>query len=183
MKRQKIFQPLFIIPLMVLGCDTGTEVKIGTTNSPPSVTILSPGDGESFDEDSLIHFQAIVSDSYDSPTELTIIWSTDIQGDLNSTALPDAQGNIMFSTANLEVGNHVVTLTAWDTDQAQEQASLMVEIIDLPEDPTIEIISPQDGDTSIEGEPFSMMVQVWDARDDLSSLQVVMESDLDGEIC
>jgi hypothetical protein len=174
---------LVLLPILSFGCDTGTEVKIGTTNSPPSVTILSPGDGESFDEDSIIHFQAIVSDSYDAPSDLTILWSTDLQGDLNSIALPDSQGNIMFSTANLEVGSHVVTLTAWDSDESQSQASLQLEIIDLPEDPTIEVLRPTNDDTTIEAVPFSLMVQVWDARDELDTLPVNMLSDVDGEIC
>ena len=63
---------IYLLPFItMLACDSGTEVKIGTTNSPPSVTILSPGDGEAFDEDSIIHFQAKVSDSYDSPADLT----------------------------------------------------------------------------------------------------------------
>ena len=169
--------------LTILACDSGTEVKIGTTNSPPSVTMLSPGDGESFNEDSIIHFHAKVSDSYDSPSELTIFWGSDVQGELNSEALPDSLGDLMFSTANLEVGVHVVTLTALDTDGAQTQASVGVEIIDLPEDPTIDVIQPTDEDSAIEGYPFTLLVQTWDARDEFNTLAVTMESDQDGEIC
>ena len=169
--------------LTILACDSGTEVKIGTTNSPPSVTMLSPGDGESFNEDSIIHFHAKVSDSYDSPSELTIFWGSDVQGELNSEALLDSLGDLMFSTANLEVGVHVVTLTALDTDGAQTQASVGVEIIDLPEDPTIDVIQPTDEDSAIEGYPFTLLVQTWDARDEFNTLAVTMESDQDGEIC
>ena len=78
--------------LLTMACDTGTEVKIGTTNTPPTVTIMSPGEGEQFDEYMTIHFQAKVSDSYDSPEELTVFWGSDLQGDLESQALPDSQG-------------------------------------------------------------------------------------------
>ena len=166
-----------------MACDTGTEVKIGTTNTPPTVTIMSPGDGEQFDEYMIIHFQAKVSDSYDSPEELTVFWGSDLQGDLEAQALPDSQGNLMFSTANLEPGVHVVTLTALDTDGGQGQATVSVEIIDQPEDPLIEILQPTGADTTIENTAFTLMVEVWDARDDIESLPVVMTSDLDGEIC
>lgn len=169
--------------LLTMGCDTGTEVKIGTTNTPPTVTILSPGEGEQFDEYMTVHFQAKVSDSYDSPDELTVFWGSDLQGDLESQALPDSQGNLLFSTANLEPGVHVVTLTALDTDGGQGQASVSVEVIDQPEDPTIEILQPTGADTTIENTPFTLMVEVWDARDDIESLPVLMSSDLDGEIC
>ena len=125
MQRVKIFPSLLIIPIISFGCTLDSEVKIGTTNTPPSVSILSPGDGESFDEGSLIHFQAVVNDSYDLPSELTVIWSTDIQGDLNSTAVPDSQ--ILCSQQPILKSELVVTLTAWDTEQAQEQASLLIE--------------------------------------------------------
>ena len=174
---------VFISLLLTMSCDTGTEIKIGTTNSPPNVTILSPGEGEQFDEYMTIHFQAKVSDSYDSPDKLTVFWGSDLQGDLESQALPDSQGNLLFSTANLEPGVHQVTLTALDTDGGQGQTSVSVEIIDQPEDPTIEILQPTGSDTTIENTPFTLMVEVWDARDDLESLPVVMSSDQDGEIC
>ena len=91
------------------GCDTGTEVTVGkSVNSPPSAVILSPGDGETFDEDTVIHFQAKVQDSADAPNELEVIWSSDVQGDLNSSALPDIDGNVLFSTANLEAAHFLL---------------------------------------------------------------------------
>lgn len=173
-----------LLASMSTGCDTGTEVTVGkTVNSPPSAVILSPGNGEIFEEDTVIHFQAKVQDSFDAPTDLDVMWSSDVQGDLNSSALPDIEGNILFSTANLDVGTHVVTLTVWDSDAAQSQATVMLEILDLPEDPTIEIIQPTGEDSAIESYPFTMIVQTWDARDDLNTLDVTMESNLDGEIC
>lgn len=167
----------------LFGCDTGTEVKIGTTNSPPTVVILSPGDGDAFDEGSVIHFQAKVTDSYDPSPEIEVLWSSDRQGDLESVATPDVNGNVLFSTANLEVGVHVVTLTAFDTEEASAQTSINLEIIDLPEDPTITIVQPEGAESAIQGDPYTMMVQVWDARDDLDTLDVVMESQTDGAIC
>ena len=76
-----------------------------------------------------------------------------------------------------------MTLTALDTDGGQGQATVSVEVIDQPEDPLIEILQPTGADTTIENTPFTLMVEVWDARDDIESLPVVMSSDLDGEIC
>lgn len=173
-----------LLSSMSTGCDTGTEVTVGkTVNSPPSAVILSPGDGEIFEEDTVINFQAKVQDSFDPPTDLDVMWSSDVQGDLNSSALPDIEGNIFFSTANLDVGTHVVTLTVWDSDAAQAQATVVLEILDLPEDPTIELIQPVGEDSAIESYPFTMIVQTWDARDDLNTLDVTMESNLDGQIC
>ena len=167
----------------LLACNTGTEVKIGTYNSPPSATILSPGDGEAFDEGTVIHFQAKVSDSYDSSPDLTVIWSSDLQGDLGSAAIPDVNGNLIYSTANLQVGTHVVTLTVLDSDQASSQDTVTVEIIDLPEAPEITLVQPLENDSTIQGEPYTLIVQVWDARDDLNTLDVTMTSQIDGDIC
>ena len=45
-----------------------------------------------------------------------------IYKELEAQALPDSQGNLMFSTIDLEPGVHVVTLTALDTDGGLESS-------------------------------------------------------------
>ena len=177
--------------LSVVACNSGTEVKIGTTNSPPSVTILSPLPEEEdgtvvFDEYSVIHFHAQVYDSYDSPQDLMLLWSTDnsdqVDG-LESEAIPDTQGELFYSTAALVPGLHNVTLTVTDSNGAFTQDSVKIEILDQPEAPQIEILKPTADDSGIENEPFTMIVEVFDVFDEVTSLPVLMSSSIDGEIC
>ena len=172
-----------ILSLSLLACSTGTDVKISTVNSPPSVTLLSPGDGDSFDEGTVVYFQAKIQDSYEAAPDLEYIWATDIEGELLGGTPADVNGDIIYSTANLSIGVHLVTLTAWDSDAASSSASVQVEIIDLPEDPSIEIIHPIGNEEGVEDTPFELAVSVWDARDELDALVVDMQSDLDGLLC
>ena len=52
-----------LLVLNYFACTTGQDIKIGTVNSPPSATILSPADGEAFDESSTVTFEAMIGDS------------------------------------------------------------------------------------------------------------------------
>ena len=172
-----------ILFLSLLACDTSTDIKIGTVNTPPSVTILSPGADDSFDEGEVVHFQAKIQDSYDAAPDLGFTWSSDIEGELLGGTPADVNGNITYSTANLSPGLHVITLSALDSDASSASASVEVEIIDLPDDPTITLLHPVGDDYATEGTPFELLVSVWDAKDELSSLIVEMESDIDGFLC
>ena len=61
-----------------------------------------PGEGEQFDEYMTVHFQAKVSDSYDSPDELTVFGVVIGWARLRIPSASNSQGNLLFSTANLE---------------------------------------------------------------------------------
>ena len=169
--------------LFLMACDTSTDIKIGTVNTPPSVTILSPGTEASFDEGEVVNFQAKIQDSYDASPDLGFTWSSDVEGELLGGTPADVNGNILYSTANLTPGIHIITLTAIDSEAASASAAVEVEIIDLPDAPEITILHPVGDDYAVEGTPFELMVSVWDAKEELSTLIVEMESDLDGLIC
>ena len=151
--------------LFTTACVGGTEVKVGTYNSEPSATILYPGNDAQFNEGEVIEFEARVSDSYDSPEDLEAIWSSDLEGELEAGSLPSVDGSLYYSTANLSVGNHVVSLTVFDTDGASTQTNVQIEIIDLPEQPLISIVHPTSVEEGTEGELFEFVVEVSDARD------------------
>jgi hypothetical protein len=169
--------------LSLLACNTSTDVKIGTVNTPPSVTILSPGAEDSFNEGEVVHFQAKIQDSYDTSPELEFTWASDIEGELQGGTPADINGNITYSTANLSPGIHVVSLSVLDSDAAAASASVEVEIIDLPDNPTITILHPVGDDYATEEDPFELMVSVWDATDPLNALIVEMRSDIAGLLC
>ena len=169
--------------LGLLACVGGSDVKVGVYNTPPSASIVFPTEGTAFDEGEIIDFEAIIADSQDAPDTLEILWTSDIQGQLVGGDLPLADGTLYYSTANLSVGIHVITLMVTDTSQESTQTTTSVEIIDLPEQPEIEILHPTAAESGIENEPFDFEATVWDARDELNQISVTLSSDQQGDIC
>ena len=66
-----------------------------TENTPPSVEIIQPVDGELFSEDDLIRFDAIVSDLEVDASELIVSISSSLDGDLGVTATPASTGDYL----------------------------------------------------------------------------------------
>ena len=74
-------------------------------------------------EGEIIDFEAIIADSQDAPDTLEILWTSDIQGQLVGGDLPLADGTLFYSTANLSVGIHVITLMVTDTSRNPHKRS------------------------------------------------------------
>ena len=68
--------------LFSVGCIGGTEVKVEAYNVPPSAIIVQPVDGAQFNEGEVVQFEARVDDNYDSPSSLSTLWMSDVQGEL-----------------------------------------------------------------------------------------------------
>ena len=62
------------LALLALLISCGTDNKVGSFNTAPSVSITSPPDGQVYDEGSSITFQAIADDDFDASPALTITW-------------------------------------------------------------------------------------------------------------
>ena len=169
--------------LMFLACVGGTDVKVGVYNTPPSASILYPTDGSTFNEGDVIDFEAIIADGQDSIEDLEVLWTSDLQGSLLGGDLPQGDGTLFYSTANLTAGNHVITLSVTDTSREVAQATTSLEIIDLPEQPGVEILHPTSAESGIENQPFDLEATVFDARDEANLLSVTMSSDQQGELC
>jgi hypothetical protein len=80
-----------ILLLSLLACNT-PDVKIAQFNTPPSVTILSPVNGELFTLGETVAFEAIVEDQQDDSALLTLRWSSDVDGELLGSAVADSEG-------------------------------------------------------------------------------------------
>ena len=69
---------LFCLMSILHGC---TDDKLfHANNTPPTVTITSPADGDVFDHGDLIEFRAEINDPEQSPDSLDIIWSSSVEG-------------------------------------------------------------------------------------------------------
>jgi len=116
-------------------CTHGVVYTVGTA---PEVTVTSPTSGDVVSVGDSVGFAAEISDNEDSPTDLTVEWTSSLDGTL-STAGSDSTGSVAFNSSTLSNGDHDITLTATDTDGlfASELISLTVNA--LPTAPTVTI--------------------------------------------
>ena len=122
-------------------CSDFISVTVGT---PPSVTIDSPTSG-TYNEDDTITFSATVSDNEEQPNEISLEWVTSDGTVLNSQSAT-SDGNIEFVKNNLPYGQHVVTLTATDTDGLTASDLVSFTINALPTQPNL-VVVPEDPQT------------------------------------
>lgn len=163
------------------GCTGETGVIV--YNSPPTAAVQSPTDGFTEDEDVNITFQGRVSDDSDI-LELDVQWLSDLDGELATQVIPDPDGRVEFTTANLSPGNHAITLRVFDAQGEQGASTVQISIVDLPDPPDIEITAPQNGDDpSLEGDAYAFRAVVEDAQDEPGDLEVLFLSDVDGFLC
>ena len=52
----------------------------------PEATISTPTTGETFNEGDTVTFSGVVSDNEDDPTDLSVSWTSDLDGDLGVAA-------------------------------------------------------------------------------------------------
>lgn len=115
------------------GCTSQVRWTVG---SAPEIGIDAPGDGDVVGQAEEVVFSATVSDAEDAPQDLTLEWSSDVDGTL-STAPADARGITTFTFAGLTLGAQTVTLTATDTDGLMSTVLVHFTVDGAPSAPSI----------------------------------------------
>ncbi len=107
-------------------------------NAPPAITLLAPADGEAFAWQEAVTLRATVTDDVDLPSDLSVLWSSPIQGVLFDGA-PGVDGRVEVVTSELVLGVHVLSLRAVDSEGAEATATVTVEVLADDGAPVIEI--------------------------------------------
>lgn len=123
-------------------CTTSVYFTVGTA---PSLTLESPIDGSTVNEGDAIEFSATVSDTEDAPTAVALSWVSDLDGAL-STAGADSSGVVGFRSSSLSTGDHLISVTATDTDGLYTIRSLSLTVNALPTAPTV-VLDPDPAGT------------------------------------
>ncbi|MCO4746220.1 MAG: putative metal-binding motif-containing protein [Proteobacteria bacterium] len=164
---------LLLSAVALAGC-TG-EAGITIYNVAPSVSITDPVDSAMFEEGETLTFRGVIAD--DGPLDdLTFRWASSLDGELASLDIPDAEGNIELTTANLSPGVHVVELQAVDGDGLDGSDNVTITIDEVPELPSIRVEHPAVGEQGVMGQPFVLLVNVSDAQDPPDQLVVEASS-------
>ena len=178
-----------ILGLTAAMCGVGcADHKVGVYNTPPELTILSPEAGASFEEGALIELEAMVRDSQDDSDELSVSWSSQLDGFLGDDP-PSQSGEVYLGISELTAGEHVVTLTVLDTqgDSAQTSVNFSVGEVDDDSDtdpvgspPTVLLAGPVSGDVYELGESVQFVGKATDVEQDANTLSASLVSSRDG---
>lgn len=126
--------------------DVGTasvSVIVGE-NSAPTITILSPSDGEIFTPDNLIVIQAQVDDTEDLSHDLKVTVESSIDGVLPLSVATGTDGFVTDSTY-LSAGTHFLTYTVADTLNNTASQAITVTVNSPPTAPVVELIPTEPG--------------------------------------
>ena len=97
----------------------------GNLGLPPIVRILAPADLSAFTPGDTIAFEGEVTDIKDHAVLLDIVWSSDLDGELDRTPA-DSSGRCRFQTAQLSHGRHTIELLATDLDGNSASRTIVV---------------------------------------------------------
>src|SRR5262245_30671023 len=89
----------------------------------PQVTILSPEDGTEALEGSTVVFVAMAEDD-GAMGDLSVEWSSDVDGVLVSDEIVDSDGKSQLSIASLTPGFHAVSIRVADREEGSAQDSV-----------------------------------------------------------
>ena len=118
--------------------ETCTSNLVFTVGTPPEITITAPTSGDTLHHESAVVFSAEVSDNEDLPTAVALIWSSDVDG-VFSEAGADSSGMAEFSNDALSPGDHVVTVTATDSDGLYVTDAVSFHLNQAPTTPLVAI--------------------------------------------
>lgn len=126
-------------------CVDQITVEVGT---PPTVTITGPTPASLFTCNTTIDFTATISDPDEAPQDLSVAWSSSMDGQMN-TDPSDPTGSVAFQTSSLSSGAHTVFLDVTDRAGLTTRRSVAIAVNCAPEAPVISLTpaSPTTTDT------------------------------------
>ena len=129
-----------------LSDDESIPLLVLTVNSPPETAITSPLPGAEYVEGALVTFSGTAVDDR-GPANLSVEWFDTLDGVLDASA-PSQAGLLSFSTDELVVGSHSVTLTVTDEFGEFATASVAFDVVPADTAPTAPEVLVQPTDPS-----------------------------------
>lgn len=146
-------------------------------NNPPEAKIISPSDSSTFTTDEAIQFTGSSVDAEDGHlTGASLVWESDISGPL---------GEGESFSRSLSEGEHLITLSAIDSEGATTQKTIIITIntghVNSP--PQVQITKPDHGKTFLISESIEFIGSSTDIEDGaVTGSSLVWRSDVDGWI-
>jgi hypothetical protein len=109
------------------------EVETSLPNEPPTVSITNPADGSTFESGATILFEGTASDPEDSDLTASLVWTSNIDGQIGTGG--------SFSTT-LNDSNHTITAEVTDSGGKTGSASIGITVGTPSEGVTVTSIVP-----------------------------------------
>ena len=155
------------------GAEGAAAVTIDVSvNTPPLVTITSPGNGASAVGNDPVLFTATATDAQDGDLGAGVSWTSDLDGALGSGA---------SISASLTVGTHTITASVVDGHGASASDAISLVVVSN-EPPTVTIDSPVDGWSVGASASVGFAGSASDPEDGDIGAGLAWTSDLDGAI-
>jgi arylsulfatase A len=145
-------------------------------NGQPVVEINEPQNGSAFSFGETIGFRASASDAEDGELDESIVWNSDIDGNLGTGPL--------LSVSALTVGEHRISASVTDSGGATGSSSITVAIVATTANqlPVVSITMPADGVTLAQGAPVEFSADASDAEDGSLDDVIAWSSNIDGAL-
>ena len=141
-----------------------------TVNNPPSVSITTPIDSDTFHVGESILFFGNASDTEEGDLSGSIVWVSDLDGIFGTGA------SVNF--AGLQEGSHQIAAEITDGGGLSDVAYITIQVVN--DAPVPSISSPADGSSAVAGESVSFAGTATDTEDGDLSASIQWVSDLDG---
>ncbi len=145
-------------------------------NRAPQVTIQSPTNGSSFQDDETVQLAGTASDNEDGTLSHNIVWNSSIDGVLGT----GASLQVMLSE-----GDHTLTASVTDSGNLSSSNSVIVSVTAAPPvntAPQLTISSPSNGGNYDDQQSVSLSATATDAEDGNISQSIVWSSSIDGQL-
>jgi len=108
-----------------------------SVGSPPSLTVLSPGDGETWNEGDPVTFSTVVDDGQDAVDTLEVVWSVD--GAEFGRVRADSTGAASFDWTPASWGTPTFSAVVHDSDGLYAQVDVDGVVNGLPDAPSVSL--------------------------------------------
>ncbi|MAA78180.1 MAG: hypothetical protein CL916_02890, partial [Deltaproteobacteria bacterium] len=154
------------------------EVQV-ILSTPPEVTLLSPLSSRRYYSNTQVPFEAQLSDSDEPVQDLSIEWTSSIDGVLTLNDSIDSSGLFQGATL-LSEGEHYIELTVTDRAEKITTRTQLIEVGPPNQSPECSFDSPSDGDGFSKGSALTFSGTALDAETPTEELIIRWISDIDG---
>jgi len=161
---------------------TGTAtvtLEVVATDAPTAEVLQPVADGKYY-SDQPVALEGLVGDGEDAIEDLVVSWESSLDGPL-AGATPDGDG-LVWGSASLAEGDHVITLSVVDTSGKEARDSVAIVVGPANSAPSCAITAPPTGAAGPAGETVVFSALAEDVDIDNSDLLVEWSSDRDGDI-
>ncbi|MGC6507391.1 MAG: LamG-like jellyroll fold domain-containing protein [Myxococcota bacterium] len=157
---------------------TTATITVGPPNTPPTCSIVSPIDNSMGILGESITLESQVDDADVGPENLSIVWSSDLDGELCSDSA-ESTGAQKCEVTIQSAGTHQLNLRVEDE---RGLSCIQNTEITVSSPPQITILTPSQGTVINENSSITVELQITDPEDPPSSLTLTATDSIEGEL-